>query len=326
MKLPHRRQFLHLAAGAATLPAASRLAWAQTYPTRPVRIIAPTASGGAPDIIARLIGPWLSQRLGQQFVVENRPGSGNNIGTEAVVRAAPDGYTLLIVSSSNTINATLYDKLNFVFLRDIAAVAGIISLPFVMVVNPSVPAKTVPEFIAHAKANPGKISFGSPGIGTPGHVSGELFKIMTGVEMIHVPYRGGGPVMTDLLGGQVQVLFGTTSLTVEQVRAGKLRALAVTGATRWEGLPDIPTVADFVSGYEATSLFGLGAPKQTPAEIIERLNREINAALDDPNLKTRLVDLGGTLLAGSPADFGKLIADDTEKWGKVIRAANIKAE
>jgi tripartite-type tricarboxylate transporter receptor subunit TctC len=326
MKLPHRRRFLHLAASAAALPAASRLAWAQTYPTRPVRIIAPTASGGAPDIIARLIGPWLSQRLGQQFIVENRPGSGNNIGTEAVVRAAPDGYTLLIVSSSNTINATLYDKLNFVFLRDIAAVAGIISLPFVMVVNPSVPAKTVPEFIAHAKANPGKISFGSPGIGTPGHVSGELFKIMTGVEMIHVPYRGGGPVMTDLLGGQVQVLFGTTSLTVEQVRAGKLRALAVTGATRWEGLPDIPTVADFVSGYEATSLFGLGAPKQTPAAIIERLNREINAALDDPNLKTRLVDLGGTLLAGSPADFGKLIADDTEKWGKVIRAANIKAE
>ena len=271
MKLPHRRQFLHLAAGAATLPAASRLAWAQTYPTRPVRIIAPTASGGAPDIIARLIGPWLSQRLGQQFVVENRPGSGNNIGTEAVVRAAPDGYTLLIVSSSNTINAILYDKLNFVFLRDISAVAGIISLPFVMVVNPSVPAKTVPEFIAHAKANPGKISFGSPGIGTPGHVSGELFKIMTGVEMIHVPYRGGGPVMTDLLGGQVQVLFGTTSLTVEQVRAGKLRALAVTGATRWEGLPDIPTVADFVSGYEASSLFGLGAPKrrQRPVELAD---------------------------------------------------------
>ena len=325
MKLP-RRQFLQLAAGAAAMPAVSRIARAQAYPTRPVRIIAPTAPGGAPDIIARLIGPWLSQRLGQQFVVENRPGSGNNIGTEAVVRAAPDGYTLLVVSSSNTINATLYDKLNFVFLRDIAAVAGIISLPFVMVVNPSVPAKTVPEFIAHAKANPGKISFGSPGIGTPGHVSGELFKIMTGVEMIHVPYRGGAPVMTDLLGGQVQVLFGTTSLTVEQVRAGKLRALAVTGATRWEGLPDIPTLGEFVSGYEATSLFGLGAPKQTPAAIIERLNRDINAALDDPNLKTRLVDLGGTLLAGSPADFGKLIADDTEKWAKVIRAANIKAE
>ncbi|HZN31019.1 MAG TPA: tripartite tricarboxylate transporter substrate binding protein, partial [Xanthobacteraceae bacterium] len=287
MKLP-RRQFLQLAAGAAAMPAVSRIARAQAYPTRPARIIAPTAPGGAPDIIARLIGPWLSQRLGQQFVVENRPGSGNNIGTEAVVRAAPDGYTLLVVSSSNTINATLYDKLNFVFLRDIAAVAGIISLPFVMVVNPSVPAKTVPEFIAHAKANPGKISFGSPGIGTPGHVSGELFKIMTGVEMIHVPYRGGAPVMTDLLGGQVQVLFGTTSLTVEQVRAGKLRALAVTGATRWEGLPDIPTLGEFVSGYEATSLFGLGAPKQTPAAIIERLNRDINAALDDPNLKTRL--------------------------------------
>jgi tripartite-type tricarboxylate transporter receptor subunit TctC len=325
VKLP-RRNFLHLTAGAAALPAMPRIARAQAYPSRPVRIIAPTAPGGAPDIIARLIGPWLSERLGQQFVVENRPGSGNNIGTEAVVRASPDGYTLLIVSSSNTINATLYDKLNFVFLRDIAAVAGIISLPFVMVVNPSVPAKTVPEFIAHAKANPGKISFGSPGIGTPGHVSGELFKIMTGVEMIHVPYRGGSPVVSDLLGGQVQVLFGTTSLTVEQVRAGKLRALAVTGATRWEGLPDIPTVADFVSGYEAISLFGLGAPKQTPAAIIERLNREINAALDNPNLKTRLVDLGGTLLAGSPADFGKLIADDTEKWGKVIRAANIKPE
>jgi tripartite-type tricarboxylate transporter receptor subunit TctC len=325
MKLP-RRQFLHLAAGAAALPAMSRIAWTQAYPSRPVRIIAPTGSGGAPDIIARLIGPWLSERLGQQFVVENRPGAGGNIATEGVVRASPDGYTLLMVGSWNAINATLYEKLNFVFLRDIAAVAGIISLPFVMVINPSVPAKTVPEFIAHAKANPGKISFGSPGIGTPGHVSGELFKIMAGVDMIHVPYRGGGAVVSDLLGGQVQVLFGTTSLTVEQVRAGKLRALAVTGATRWEGLPDIPTVGDFVSGYEASSLFGLGAPRQTPAAIIDGLNREINAALEDPKLKTRLVDLGGTLIAGSPADFGKLIADDTEKWGKVIRAANIKPE
>ena len=326
MKLSHRRAFLHLAAGAAALPAVSRVARAQAYPSRPVRIIAPTGPGGAPDIVARLIGPWLTERLGQQFIVENRPGSGNNIGTEAVVRSLPDGYTLLVVTSSNAINATLYDKLNFVFLRDIAAVAGIISLPFVMVVSPSVPAKTVPEFIAHAKANPGKISFGSPGIGTPGHVSGELFKIMTGVEMIHVPYRGGGAVVSDLLGGQVQILFGTTSLTVEQVRAGKLRALAVTGATRWEGLPDIPTVGDFVSGYEASSLFGLGAPKQTPAAIIDTLNREINSALDDPKLKTRLVDLGGTLLAGSPAEFGKLLADDTEKWGRVIRAASIKAE
>jgi tripartite-type tricarboxylate transporter receptor subunit TctC len=325
MKLP-RRRFLHLAAGAAALPAVSRISWAQAYPARPVRIIAPTAPGGAPDILARLIGPWLSERLGQQFVVENRPGSGNNIGTEAVVRAAPDGYTLLMVSSSNAINATLYDKLNFVFLRDIAAVAGIISLPFVMVVNPSVPAKTVPEFTAYAKANSGKISFGSPGIGTPGHVAGELFKMMAKVEMIHVPYRGGGAVLSDLLGGQVQALFGTTSLTVEQVMAGKLRPLAVTSATRWEGLPDIPTVGDFVPGYEASSVFGLGAPKKTPVEIVDKLNRAINAALDDPKLKTRLVDLGGTLLAGSPGDFAKLIASDTEKWAKVIRAANIKAE
>jgi tripartite-type tricarboxylate transporter receptor subunit TctC len=325
MKLP-RRNFVYLAAGAAAVPALSRISWAETYPTRPVRIIAPTGPGGAPDIIARVIGPWLSQRLVQQFIVENRSGSGNNIGTEAVVRAAPDGYTLLIASSSNTINATLYDKLNFVFLRDIAPVAGIISLPFVMVVNPSVPAKTVPEFIAHAKDNAGKISFGSPGIGTPGHVAGELFKMMAGVELIHVPYRGGGAVVSDLLGGQVQVLFGTTSLTAEQVRAGKLRALAVTGETRWEGLPETPTVGEFVSGYEASSLFGLGAPQQTPAVIIDRLNREINAALDDPTLKTRLIQLGGTLLPGSPADFGKLLADDTDKWSKVIRAAGIRTE
>jgi tripartite-type tricarboxylate transporter receptor subunit TctC len=325
LKLP-RRQFLHLAAGAAALPAVPRLAWAQAYPSRPVRIIAPTGPAGAPDILARLIAPWLSERLGQQFVVENRPGSGNNIGTEAVVRAPPDGYTLLIVSSSNTINATLYDKLNFVFLRDIAPVAGLISLPFVMVVNPSVPAKTVAELAAYAKANPGKISFGSPGIGTPGHVAGELFKIMAGIEMIHVPYRGGGAVMSDLLGGQVQVFFGTTSLTVQQVTAGKLRALAVTSARRWEGLADVPTVGDFVPGYEATSLFGVGAPKATSVGIIDRLNREINAALEDPKLKTRLLELGGTLLPGSPADFGKLVADDTEKWAKVIRAVNIKAE
>jgi tripartite-type tricarboxylate transporter receptor subunit TctC len=325
MKLP-RRQFLHLAAGAAALPAASRIASAQAYPSRPVRIIAPTGPAGAPDILARLIAPWLSERLGQQFVVENRPGSGNNIGTEAVVRAPPDGYTLLIVSSSNTINATLYDKLNFIFLRDIAPVAGLISLPFVMVVNPSVPAKTVAELAAYAKANPGKISFGSPGIGTPGHVAGELFKIMAGVDMVHVPYRGGGAVMSDLLGGQVQVFFGTTSLTVQQVTAGKLRALAVTSARRWQGLPDVPTVGDFVPGYEATSLFGVSAPKATPVGIIDRLNREINAALKEPKLKTRLLELGGTLLPGSPADFGRLVADDTEKWAKVIRAANLKAD
>jgi tripartite-type tricarboxylate transporter receptor subunit TctC len=325
MKLP-RRNFLHLAAGAAALPAASRIARAQAYPSRPVRIIAPTGPAGAPDILARLIGPWLSGRLGQQFVVENRPGGGSNIGTEAVVRASPDGYTLLLVSTTNTINATLYDRLNFDFLRDIAPVAGLISLPFAMVVNPSVPAKTVPEFTAYAKANPGKINLGSPGIGTPGHVAGELFKMMAGVDLVHVPYRGGGAVMSDLLGGQVQVFFGSTSLTIEQIRAGKLRPLAVTTATRWEGLPDVPTVGDFVPGYEATSLFGVGAPKATPVGIIDRLNREINAALEDPKLKTRLLELGGTVLPGSPADFGRLVAEEIEKWGKVIRAANIKAE
>jgi tripartite-type tricarboxylate transporter receptor subunit TctC len=325
MKLP-RRRFLHLAAGAAVLPAATRVASALNYPTRPVRIIAPTAPGGAPDILARLIGPWLSGRLGQPFVVENRPGGGSNIGTEAVVRAPPDGYTLLLVSTTNAINATLYDRLNFDFLRDIAPVAGIINLPLVMVVNPSVPAKTVPEFIAYARANSGKINLGSPGIGTPPHVAGELFKMMAGVDMVHVPYRGGGPVMTDLLGGQVQVLFGSTSLTIEQIRAGKLRPLAVTTATRWEGLPDIPTVDDFVSGYEASVVVGLGAPRKTPAEIVDTLNKEINAALADPNMKARLADLGGTVLAGSPADFGKLIAEETEKWGKVVKFSGAKPE
>jgi tripartite-type tricarboxylate transporter receptor subunit TctC len=325
MKLP-RRNFLNLAAGAAALPSLSRVAWAQAYPSRPVRIVAPTAPGGAPDILARLIGPWLSGRLGQQFVVENRPGGGSNIGTEAVVRAPPDGYTLLMVSTIQAINATLYSKLNFNFIRDIAPVAAIIRQPLVMVVNPSVPAKTVPEFTAYAKANPGKINLGSPGIGTPGHVAGELFKMMAGVDLVHVPYRGGGPVMTDLLGGQVQVLFGSTSLTIEQIRAGKLRPLAVTTATRWEGLPDIPTVNDFVSGYEASAVLGLGAPRNTPAEIIDRLNKEINAGLADPKIKARLADLGGTALAGSPADFGKHIAEETEKWAKVIRTANIKAE
>jgi tripartite-type tricarboxylate transporter receptor subunit TctC len=291
-----------------------------------VRIVAPTAPGGAPDIVARLIGPWLSGRLGQQFVVENRPGGGSNIGTEAVVRASPDGYTLLLASNTNAINATLYDRLNFDFLRDILPVAGIVRFPLVMVVNPSVPAKTVPEFTAYAKANPGKINLGSPGIGTPPHVAGELFKMMAGVDLVHVPYRGGGPVMTDLLGGQVQVLFGSTSLTIEQIRAGKLRPLAVTTATRWEGLPDIPTVNDFVSGYEASAVSGLGAPRNTPAEIIDTLNREINAGLADPNMKARLADLGGTALAGSAADFGKLIADEIEKWAKVIKSAGIKAE
>jgi tripartite-type tricarboxylate transporter receptor subunit TctC len=325
MKLP-RRKFLHLAVGTAALPAVSRFANAQSYPTRPVRVIVPTAPGGAPDIVARLVGTWLSERLGQQFVIENRPGGGSNIGTEAVVRAPPDGYTILLASSTNAINATLYEKLNYSFIHDIMPVAGIIRFPLVMVVNPSVPAKTVPEFTAYAKAKPGKINLGSPGIGTPPHVAGELFKMMAGVEMVHVPYRGGAPVMTDLLGGQVQVLFGSTSLTIEQIRAGKLRPLAVTTATRWEGLPDIPTVGDFVPGYEASAVFGLGAPKKTPDEIIDKLNKEINAGLADPKLKARLVDLGGTVLVGSPADFGKLVTDDTEKWGKVIKFADIKPE
>jgi tripartite-type tricarboxylate transporter receptor subunit TctC len=326
MKLPRRRQFLHLAAGVAALPVVSRIASAQAYPTRPVRIVAPTAPGGGPDILARLIGPWLSGRLGQPFIIDNRPGGGTNIGTEAVVRAPADGYTLLMVSTTQAINATLYDKLNFNVMRDIAAVAGIIRQPLVMVVNPSVPAKTVPEFIAYAKANPGKINLGSPGIGNPGHVAGELFKMMAGVDLVHVPYRGGGPVMTDLLGGQVQVLFGSTSLTIEQIRAGKLRPLAVTTATRWEGLPEIPTLGETLPGFEASAWSGVGAPKNTPAEIIDTLNKDINAALADPNMKARLSDLGGTPLVGSPAEFGKLIVEETEKWAKVIRSANIKPE
>jgi tripartite-type tricarboxylate transporter receptor subunit TctC len=325
VKLP-RRNFLRLAATAAALPAVSRIAWAQTYPSRPVRIVAATAPGGVPDILARLIGPWLSGRLGQQFVIDNRPGGGGNIGTEAVVRAPADGYTLLLVSTTNTINATLYDRLNFEFLRDIAPVAGIMVVPTVMVVNPSVPAKTIPEFIAYAKANPGKINLGSPGIGTPGHVTGELFKMMAGVDLVHVPYRGGGPVMTDLLGGQVQVLFGSTSLTTEQIRADKLRPLAVTTATRWEGLPDLPTVGEFLPGFEASAWGGLGAPRNTPAKIIDTLNEQINAALNDPKMKARLADLGGVALPGSPAEFGKLIAEETEKWGKVIKFAGIKPQ
>jgi tripartite-type tricarboxylate transporter receptor subunit TctC len=312
MKLP-RRNFLQLAAGAAALPTVSHFAYAQAYPSRPVRIVAPTGPGGGPDILARLIGPWLSERLGQPFVIDNRPGGGTNIGTEAVVRASPDGYTLLLASTTSAIDATLYEKLNFNFIRDIAPVATIIRQPLVMVVHPSFPGKTVPEFIAYAKANPGKINLGSPGIGTPGHVAGELFKMMAGVDLVHVPYRGGGPVMTDLLGGQVQVLFGSTSLTMEQIRAGKSRPLAVTTATRWEGLPNIPTVADFLPGYEASAWNGVGVPKGTPAEIVDKLNKEINAALADPNMKVRFADLGGTVLAGSPADFGKLIAEETEK-------------
>ena len=325
MKLP-RRKFLHVAAVAAALPAVSRSAWAQTYPARPVRIIVATGPAGAPDILARLVGQWLSERLGQQFVTENRPGGGNNIGTEAVVRAPPDGYTLLLVDPSASINATLYDKLNFNFIRDIATVAGLVRMPLVMVVHPSVPATTVPALIAYAKANPGRINMASPGIGTPGHVAGELFKMMTGTEMVHVPYRGGGPALTGLIGGQVQVFFPSTSLSIEQIGAGKLRALAVTTVARWDGLSDIPTVGEFVPGYEASIVLGIGVPKRTPVEIIDKLNREINAALADPKVKTRLADLGGTPLAGSSADFAKLIADESEKWGKVIKFAGIKPE
>jgi tripartite-type tricarboxylate transporter receptor subunit TctC len=325
MKLP-RRKFLHLAAGAGALPAVSRIARAQAYPTRPVRIVAPFAAGGPADILARLIGQWLSERLGQPFVIENRPGAAGNIGTEAVVKSPPDGYTLLMVGSFNSINATLYDKLNFNFIRDIAPVAAITRQPLVMAVHPSVPAKTVPEFIAHAQANPGKINMVSGGIGTMPHVAGELFKTMTGVDMNHVPYRGAAPALTDLLAGQVQVYFAQTIASIEYIRAGKLRPLAVTTATRSEALPDIPTVGEFVPGYEASDWIGVGAPSNTPAEIIEKLNMEINAGVTDPKLKARLADLGATVLPGSPADFGKFIADETEKWGNVIRALNIKAE
>ncbi len=325
MKLP-RRNFLYLATIAAALPAVSRIAQAQAYPSRPVRIIVGFAAGGVVEIVARQIGQSLSERLGQPFIIESRPGAAGNIATEAVVRAPPDGYTLLEVSSANAINATLYDKLNFVFLRDIAPIAGIIRLPFVMVVNPSVPAKTVPEFIAYAKANPGKLTMASGGIGAATHLAGELFKVMTSVDIVHVPYRGLAASLTDLLGGLVQVTFASVPSSVAYINAGRLRALAVTTATRSEALPDIPTVGEFVPGYEASNWYGVGAPKATPAEIVEKLNKEINAGLADPNMKARLVDLGGTVLAGSPADFGKLIAEETEKWGKVVRFTGINAD
>ena len=325
MKLP-RRKFLHLAAGAAVLPIVPSFAWAQTYPTRPVRIIVGFAPGGAADIMARLIGQWLSEHLGQQFVVENRPGAAGNIATEGVVRSPPDGYTLLLANSVNAINATLYDKLNFNLIRDIAPVASIHREPNVMEVNPSVPVKTVPEFIIHAKANPGKINMASAGIGSMSHLSGELFKMMTGVSLVHVPYRGAGPALVDLLGGQVQVLFATMSSSIEYIRGGKLRALAVTTATRSPALPDVPTVAEFVPGYESSFWTGVGAPKNTPAEIVDKLNDEINSALADPKMKARLAELGATALPGSPADFGKFIAEETEKWGKVVKFSGAKAD
>jgi tripartite-type tricarboxylate transporter receptor subunit TctC len=319
-----RRSVLRLVAGAAACASVPRLARAQAYPARPVRILVGFTPGGGNDIVARLIGQWLSERLAQSFVIENRPGAASNIATAAVANAAPDGYTLLLAGVSNAINATLYDNLSFSFVRDIAPVAGIIRVPNIMVVEPSFPARTVPEFIAYAKANPGKISMASPGIGSPQHVGGELFKMTTGVSMTHVPYRGLAPALTDLLGGQVQVLFGTAPGTVEYVKTGKVHALAVTSAARWDALPEVPTVGEFLPGFEASSWYGLAAPRAVPAAVVDKLNAEVNAALADARIKARLADLGGMPLAGSPAEFGRLIADETEKWGKVIRAAGIK--
>jgi tripartite-type tricarboxylate transporter receptor subunit TctC len=323
MKLP-RRKFLHLAAGAAALPAMSRVASALDYPSRPVRFVVGFPAGSATDIVARLIAQSLSGQLGQQFIVDDRPGAGSNLAAEIVVRAEPDGYTLLQVASPNAINATLYDNLGFNFIRDIAPVAGVMRYPYVMVINPSLPAKTVAEFIAYAKANPAKINMASAGNGTAPHVFGELFMMMTGVSMLHVAYRGS--YFSDLIGGQVQVVFSPLPSTIGYIRAGTLRPLAVTTAMRSEALPDIPTVGDFVAGYEASSWQGVGAPRNTPAAIIDKLNSEINAVIADPRMKARLGDLGGTVLSGSPAEFGKLIADETEKWAKVIKAANIKVD
>jgi len=325
LKLP-RRRFLHLAAGAAALPAMPLIARAQAYPARPVRIICGFAPGGTTDVLGRMIGQWLSERLGQTFVVENRPGAGTNIATEAVAKAAPDGYTLLMVSPPNVINATLYEKLNFNFLRDITAVAAIARGANVMEVNPSLPIRSVPDFIAYAKANPGKISFASAGVGTSQHVCGELFKMMAGVDIVHVPYRGGAPALTDLIGGQVQAMFDNVSSSIEHIRASKLRPLAVTTATRSETLPDIPTVGDFLPGYEASVVNGVGAPRNAPADVVERLNREINAALADTKIKASLAGLGSTPLPLLPSDYAKLLADETEKWGKVVKFAGIKAE
>jgi tripartite-type tricarboxylate transporter receptor subunit TctC len=325
MKLP-RRSFLHLAAGAAALPAVSRMAWAQAYPTRPVRIIVGFAAGNGPDILARLLGPWLSERLGEPFVIENRPGAGTNTGTETVVKSPPDGYTLLMVTPANTINATLYDNLNFNFIRDIAPIASISRDPNIMLVNPSVPVKTVPEFIAYAKAHPGQLTMASAGNGSSSHMSGELFKMMAAVDMVHVPYRGGSPALTDLLGGQVQVMFPTTTTSSAYIKAGTLRPLAVTTAMRSKALPDIPTVGEFVPGYEASSVYGLGAPKNTPFEIVDKLNSEVNAALADSKMKARIADAGGMVLPGAPAQFGKLIAEETEKWAKVVKFSGAKPD
>jgi tripartite-type tricarboxylate transporter receptor subunit TctC len=321
-----RRRFLQLAGAAIAAPAVSRVAWSQTYPSRPMHMVVGFAAGGGADIIARLIGQALSERLGQQIVVDNRPGAGTNIATELVVKAAPDGYTLLLANSPNSINTTLYDNLSFDFTRDIVPVASIGRVPLVMVVNPSLPAKTVPEFIAYAKANPGKVNMGSGGNGAPDHMSGELFKAMAGVGILHVPYRGVAPAISDLLGGQVQVIFGTMPAVIALVKAGKLRALGVTTATRSDELPDVPSIGELVPGYEASQWYGIGAPKSTPAEVIERLNRETNAVLADPKMKARLAELGASVLSGSPADFGKLIVDETAKWAKVVKLSGAKPD
>ena len=323
MKLP-RRKFLHLAAGAAAVPAVSYVAWAQTYPTRPVRIIVGFAAGGGNDIIARLIAQWLTERLGQSFVVDNRPGGGSNIGTEAVVNARPDGYTLLLVSAANAINASIFDKLNFNFIHDIGAVGGLIRVPSVILLHPSSQVRTIPEFIAYAKQNAGKLSMASGGTATTTHLAGELLKMMAGIDMIHVPYRGTGPAITDLLGGQVQVMFGSAPSSVQYIKTGQLRGLAVTSSKRLETLPDMPTVGETVPGYEASQWYGIGAPKGTPGAIVDVLNAEINAFLADPKMKAKLVDLGGTELPGSAAEFTKMIADETEKWSRVVKFANLK--
>lgn len=320
-----RRRFLQLGTAAMVLPAAARGVWAQGYPHQPVRLLLGYPPGGSADITARLTGQWLSERLGQPFVIESRPGAGTNLATEAVVRAAPDGYTLLLVPPAAAINATLYEKLNFDFLRDIEPIAGIIRFPNVVVVNPSLPIKSIPELIAYAKANPGKLNMASSGNGSTIHMSGELFKMMTGIDMVHVPYRGGAPALTDLISGQVHVMFDNIPTSAEHVKAGRLRGLAVTGPTRSEVLPELPTVADFLPGYEASAWYGLGAPRRTPGEIVDKLNKTMNAILADPKTKARFTELGGSTLPGSPADFAKYLADETEKWGKVVKFAGIKA-
>jgi tripartite-type tricarboxylate transporter receptor subunit TctC len=321
-----RRTFLHLLAGVAALPSIPQLACAQAYPSRPVRWVVGFTPAGGNDITARLIGQWLTDRLGQPFVIENRPGAGTNIAAEIVINSPPDGYTLFLTNFSNAVNAALYEKLNFDFMRDMAPVVGISRAPVILAVNQSVPAKTVPEFIAYAKANPGKLNMGSAGIGSAGHLAGELLQMMTGIKLVHVPYRGNAPALTDLIAGQVQLVFPSSASSMEHVRTGQVRGLAVTGSTRLDALPNLPTVADSVPGYEASSLYGIGAPRNTPAEVIDRLNKEVNAALADPKLKTRLADLGGTPFGGSSAEFGRLMADETEKWGKVVKFAGIKPQ